>query len=112
MQELATHTVEMFPSLRNAKVLAAVVEGYGLIEAGWRDLVDELWVTIADEDVVVSRLKKRDTISEESILERVNAQMSQDQRVSYADVLIENSGDLNELKEQVDHFWEIRIGNR
>ena len=98
--------------MRNAKKLTTVIEGYGLIEAGWLDLVDELWVTVAREDVVVSRLKTRDALSEQSILERINAQMSQDQRVSYADVVIENSGDLNELKKQVHHCWEIRIGNR
>ena len=40
-----------------------VLEAAILIEAGWDEFVDEIWVTTAPEPMVVNRLKKRNNFS-------------------------------------------------
>ncbi len=83
-----------------------VLEVVLLIEAKWSDLVDEIWVVVASKDAVVKRLKQQRGMSEEEILARINSQMPNDERVKYADVIINNDGDLEKLKEKIKESWE------
>ena len=88
---------------------AAVVEAALLIEAGWTPIADEVWVTISDEDAIVTRLMSRNNMSEEAIRARIHSQMAQAERIGHADVIIENSGNLDELQEQVRKLWNSRV---
>lgn len=84
-----------------------VVEVILLIEAGWTDLVDEVWVVVASEDTVVKRLKQQRGMSEEEILTRIHSQLSTEERVKHADVVINNDGDIDEVKAKVKELWGI-----
>jgi dephospho-CoA kinase len=89
-----------------------VVEAALLLEAGWRPLVDEVWVTVAAGQRVVRRLRDRNDLSEKAVLERVRAQMPQDERARAADVIIENDGSLEDLRGQVEALWGARVLRR
>ncbi|MCI0438627.1 MAG: dephospho-CoA kinase [Chloroflexi bacterium] len=87
----------------------AVVEAALLIEANWTSIADEVWVVISDEDAVVQRLKSRNSMDESAIRARIRSQMPQEERVSHADVIIDNSGTLEDLRGQVEKLWNRRV---
>ncbi len=91
---------------------AVVVEAAILIEAGWLDLVDEVWVATTDSDQVVHRIQQRNNFSEEQIRGRINSQMTQAERVKHATVVVENNGDLERLHTRLRELWAARVAGR
>jgi dephospho-CoA kinase len=91
---------------RKRGVRVVVIEAPLLLEAGWASQVDEVWVTVASEATILKRLKERTGLSEAESVERIRAQMSVAERVRQADVVIDNDGDLGELKEKVAELWQ------
>ncbi|MDP6514185.1 MAG: dephospho-CoA kinase [SAR202 cluster bacterium] len=85
-----------------------VVEAALLIEANWTPLATEVWVLTSDGADVVQRLLSRSNMTEETIKARIDSQLPQDERVTHADVVIENDGDLNRLRERVETVWRER----
>ena len=88
---------------------AAVVEAAVLLEARWRSLVDEVWVTTSPREQVVERVVFRSGLGPEEVESRIDAQMSQGERVHTADVVIDNSGSLEDLRERVRQLWTERV---
>jgi len=91
---------------RRQGVDVAVLEAPLLMEAGWAALVDEVWVTVAPESTVLRRLKEYSGLSEQQSLARIRSQLSSAEREKHADVVINNDGDLNELKSKVEKLWQ------
>jgi dephospho-CoA kinase len=52
------------------------------------------------------RLQERDGLNEEEIQQHLKAQMSLEEKRKLADFIIENNGDLEELRRQVEEVWE------
>lgn len=90
---------------RRQGVEVVVLEAPLLIEANWTSLVDEVWVTIAAEATVLSRLREQKGLSGEEALARIRAQLSSEERVKQADVIIDTDCDLDELKARVRELW-------
>ena len=82
-----------------------VIEAAVLIEADWLPIVDEVWVVSASPAVARKRLSERNGLNEEQAEARLQAQLTNDARRSYADVVIENDGTLEELTAAVDAAW-------
>ena len=95
--------------LAEASVAVAVVEAAVLFEAGWETLVDEVWTTVAPDDVVIERLRQRNGLSAQEAGKRINSQMSPQDRIRRSDVVIENTSDLAALQHQVKTLWETRV---
>jgi len=91
---------------RRQGVSVVVLEAPLLIEAGWSSLVDEVWVTAAPEPTVLRRLKERPGLSEQQSLARIHAQLPSEERIKHADVVINNDGDLDELRVKVKRLWQ------
>ncbi len=70
------------------------------------DEVDEVWVTLAPEPVVLKRLKKKSGMPEEQALARIRSQLSSEERNKHADVVIDTDCRLNELKAKVKKLWQ------
>ena len=68
-----------------------IIEVAIAIEAGWTELFDKLIVVSVDRDTAIERLQSRNGLSYDDALKRLNAQMTNDERCSKADVIIENS---------------------
>ncbi len=88
---------------------AFVVEAAVLLEAGWDDLCDEVWVVSAPEDTVLSRLQTRRGITRDIARARMRAQMSPAERERRADVTIANDGDLESLERTLKKVWNDRV---
>lgn len=100
---------ERLAQLRNQGVQAAVVDAAILIEAGWTPLADEVWVVTAGEEEVVRRIRERSGLTEEQVRSRIRSQMSSAERLAHADVVIENNGDLAQLRRKVESLWRSRV---
>jgi dephospho-CoA kinase len=69
------------------------------------DEVDEVWVTVAPESVVLRRLKDKLGLSEPETLARIRSQLSSEERTRHADVVIDTDCSLDELKARVRELW-------
>lgn len=83
----------------------AAVEATLLIEAGWRNMVDQLWVVAAPDDSVVARLRRDRDQDEDHVRSRMSAQMPALQMMEHADEIIYNDGDLEALRTRVESLW-------
>ncbi|WP_295149661.1 dephospho-CoA kinase [uncultured Peptoniphilus sp.] len=63
---------------------------------------DEVWLVYVSRETQVKRLIKRDRISKGYALEKINSQMSVEDKKIMADVIIDNSGSLEETFKQVE----------
>lgn len=94
-------------SLREAGVAQPiVVEAAVLIEANWLSLVDEVWLVISGKEAVIARLGAQRGLSPEEVGQRVDAQLSDAERRQRAHVVIENSGSIEALTEQIKSLWQ------
>jgi dephospho-CoA kinase len=84
---------------------AIVVEAAVLIEANWQPLVDQVWVVVASEAAVVDRLAKQRNLSSEQVRTRIAAQLSDEERLKHAHVVIRNDGALEEVRAAVQQAW-------
>ncbi len=103
MYEITRDRIEQ---CRKQGVNVVVLEVILLIEAGWTTLVDQVWVTVAPEAVVVERVKAQRGLSEAQILARLRSQMPSDDKVKRADVVIDTDCPLLELKAKVSDLWQ------
>jgi len=95
---------------RRQGVDVVVLEAAILIEANWTSLIDEVWVTVAPEAAVLERVKKQRGLDEGQTLARIRSQLSNEEREKHADVVINNDGDLDEVKTRVKELWQRNYG--
>lgn len=88
--------------LQNKDVV--VIDAPLLIEGGYLEIVDKVLVITCSEDIQINRIQKRDNCSREDALIRISSQISQQEKVKYADYIIDNSGNLEELKKKSNEF--------
>lgn len=98
---------EKLSDLEKQGAYLAVLEAALLLDAGWDDLVDEVWVTVAPPELAARRTAERSGISEEQALERINAQMSNEERINRAGVVIRTEGDLEDTQRQTLEHWAL-----
>jgi dephospho-CoA kinase len=79
-----------------------------LVETGQAASYDLVVVVEADLTARVERLAQRG-LAEEDARARIAAQATDEQRRAVADVVLDNSGTLEELEAQVDCFWSERV---
>ena len=84
---------------------AVVVEAAILLEAGWRSLVDQLWVVVTQVEVAMARLKAYKNLTEDQARARIAAQLSNAERMAQADKVIWNNTDLPALRQAVIAAW-------
>jgi len=78
------------------------IEAALLIEAGYKELVDELWYIYADRDTRAARLRKNRGYSDKKINEIIEKQLSDEEFRRQCDFIINNSGMLEESYRQID----------
>jgi dephospho-CoA kinase len=98
--------------LRCQSTPVAVVEAALLFEAGWDSLVDEVWVTDSPVEAVIERLQVRNGLSAPDVLKRIESQMERSARLEQAQVVVDNSADVAELKRTVTSLWNSRVKGR
>ena len=83
-----------------------VLEAAVLFEAGWQDIGDEVWVNIVDRPAAIARAMQRDNIPQSTVESRLNAQLSNAERIACADVVIDNNGTLDAMLAQLRSHWQ------
>ncbi len=89
-------------------VEVVVIEAPLLIEARWTSMVDEVWVTVAPEGVVLERLEQGMGLSREEAEARIRSQLPQTERVKHATAVIDTDCSLDELEAGVAEQWRQR----
>jgi len=77
-----------------------------LIEAGFDNLVNEVWVVYVDEPLQLKRLQKRDQLTLEEAKARIQSQMPLCDKLRYTTIIINNEGDLAATACQVELEWK------
>lgn len=72
-----------------------------LFEAGWEDLVDEVWAVYIPQELQIQRLVRRDKITPQQACARIIAQMPVNEICERADVAINNTGKYDYLCKKV-----------
>ncbi len=86
---------------RREKNINCVVDAPLLFEAGLDNHCDFTVSVLADEDIRIERIIKRDNISSDNAKNRISSQKSDDYYISRTDYLIMNNGDISLLESSV-----------
>jgi len=79
----------------------AIVDAALMIEVGTYKNYDKLIVVTCTPEVQAERLRARSGLSEEQIEARIRSQMPPEEKVKYADFVIDNAGSLESTRRQV-----------
>ena len=79
----------------------AVLDVPLLIETGWHQQVDKVWLVAVSRQQQIERAMLRSGMTEAEVVARINAQMSLEEKQKYADVVLDNSGSLEQTLAQV-----------
>ena len=87
-----------------------------LIEVNMHPFFHHILMVYASKEVQKKRLIKRDNLTEEMAMNMINSQLSAEEKRGYCDLIIDNSGSLDETRRQVEALWEklkkIQLGRR
>jgi len=97
--------------LADAATDAVVVHDIPLLVEAGRGDYDLVVVVDTPDDLRVERLVTGRGMDRHDVLRRMDRQASRTDRLATADVVIDNSGDLEDLTEQVDELWR-ELGER
>lgn len=81
-----------------------------LYETKQESLYEGVMVVYVPEEQQIARLMKRNAMPEEEARRRVSLQMDIEEKRRRADWVIDNSGSLEETREQVLRFWNSQAG--
>jgi len=77
-----------------------------LYEVNLQYLFHKVLLVYTPEEIQIERLMKRDGISREMAVNILSSQLPLEEKRSYADFIVDNSGSLEETKKQVQEIWE------
>jgi dephospho-CoA kinase len=76
-----------------------------LIEKNLQSIFDKVLVVYVSQDKQVERLVERDAISREEAAHMLEAQLPINEKLAYADFVVNNEGSMQETKKQVEEVW-------
>ena len=77
-----------------------------LFEAGFEDIFDKIVFVSAPENIRLTRLIKRNNLTEGEAKKRINAQLPQEEKIKKADFVINNDSDLEHLEKEVQYLLD------
>lgn len=105
---IVTEKIEELRKIGDKRIV--ILDAPLLFECGMNGFADENWLVICDKESRIKRLMKRDGLERHSIMDRMANQLSDEEKLLMADVVIDNSGSLNELYSRIDRLIE-RVEN-
>jgi len=104
--EIAKKSIEQLQELKQRIDIPLIVyEAPLLFEVGAEKRVDKVLVVKIDPEEQLKRLMERDRFPAASAQQRIVAQMPQQQKLTQADFVIDNSGSVAETLKQIDILW-------
>lgn len=93
--------------IEQAKTPVIILEAIKLLESGLaRQLCDEVWVVTCRREQQLARVMAQRGLTEAEARLRMEAQPPQEEKIAQADVIIDNSGTVEETRKQVRAAWE------
>lgn len=90
---------------KEGKYKIFVSEAALTIEAGYTDFFDKIIVVYCEESLQIKRLMERDGISQKEALKKIKSQMSTQEKVKYADYIIDTAGPIQYTVEQTERVY-------
>ncbi len=87
-----------------------VVDAALMIEVGTFSRYDAVVVAFCPPAVQLCRLLRRDRLTREQALQRIDSQLSVYRKLTFADYVIDTSGEFSNTREQIDHVYRELIG--
>lgn len=78
-----------------------IVDAPTLIENNMQDEMDYVVLVCVDNSVQIQRVMGRDKLSKPDVVSRINSQMSLEAKKEFANIIIDNNGELLETQKQV-----------
>lgn len=92
---------------KNKSVNFVIVEAALIFESGFDNELDYVIVVDADEETKIKRVMERDKCSREEVLKRMRSQMDVRKKRELADILLQNDGDIEELRNKVKFLYSL-----
>ncbi len=89
----------------------AVLDVPLLIETGWHQQVDKVWLVAVSRRQQIERAMLRSGMTEAEVVARIDAQMSLEEKKKYADVVLDNSGSLEHTLAHVQVELDKLLGD-
>ncbi len=77
-----------------------------LFESNIQDLFDEIVLVYANDKIRLERLIKRNGFDESYARQRINSQISQDEKLAKSHIIIKNEGSIDDLNQQVLNLFK------
>lgn len=77
-----------------------------LLEVGMQGLFDMILLVYAPREVQIARVMRRNRMTRDEAVARLEAQMPIDEKLKQADVVIRNDASMRQLEQRVDEVWE------
>lgn len=91
---------------RDSSRPVAVIDAIKLLEDGWKPHCNAVWVVTSTPEQQMQRLIETRGMSKEEARQRIAAQPPQADKVAQADLVIDNSGTLEQTRAQVEAAWQ------
>jgi len=91
--------------IRGSDARVVVIEAIKLLEGELRGAVDSVWVVDATPQTQLGRLTMERGMTETEAERRIALQNSQADKLRQADVVIQNDGDIEDTRAQVERAW-------
>ncbi len=88
-----------------------VVEVPLLYELKLDNIFDSVILVYAPKDIQIKRIMERDNLTLEEAIDRINSQLSIEEKKKLADIIIDNSGSFENTKKQFDSIFNQLISN-
>lgn len=92
-------------AVAHQKPVGILLDAPLLFEAGLDARCDLVLLLVADEEVRVRRVCSRDGVTAREVRDRINSQLSDEEKREKSDVIIDNSGSREELAERLEKFY-------
>lgn len=91
----------------DANTALVIIDAPTLIENNIHDEMDYVILVWVDKSTQIQRVKNRDKLVHSEIMSRINSQISLEEKKLYADFIIDNSGNLESTRQQVNDIVQI-----
>ena len=93
--------------IQRASQHVIVVEAIKLLESKLAGVCDTIWVVGASETIQKARLMQKRGMSEQDALQRIRTQPPQEEKIAAANVVIQNTGSIEDTWKQVLAAWKV-----
>ncbi|APQ72421.1 dephospho-CoA kinase [Clostridium botulinum] len=113
MPYITKETFKRIKLLEENKESICVLDAPTLIEQGLYKYMDINILVWVDKDTQINRVVKRDSLDRSEVMNRINSQMSMEEKKKFVEYIIDNSKDIENTKSELDKiFMEVMIKAR